>query len=280
MPPSKDLADLELGAALAPTAEHIRKGAWAKAAKAADAALAGIEKSGRLDDLLAVQALRGRARAKLGDTKRATTAFKAALDAYKPASLDAIGPADAPETIERLRVMVEAVSEARFFFAEEKRKAAEAEKLPAYRGNGTKDDVLKFVNGPFAKWFKARNANMVDVERAYVEVLDVQPAPSPRWVVRSAERVGAFSSSFATAVDRAPYPKEWEGEGDIAGIPKADILATYKRALADVTSPMQQRARAAYKTCVDRAAAFSVDLPEVALCKKWLDDNPAPPKTP
>ncbi len=63
----------------------------------------------------------------------------------------------------RLAKALTAKGEALFFFAEEKRRAAEAIRLPAYTGSGRREDIAEFTATKLAPALAARRKPTADV---------------------------------------------------------------------------------------------------------------------
>lgn len=263
---------------LAEPVGFVRAKDWSKARKSLYAAQSTLKKSGRADDWMVVHALLGRTYAAVDNNYKALEMYRVVIATYRgKETLDTLGPSGEPMTVARTRLVIEARSEALFFEAEQKRVAMEkASRSPTYRGDGSKDDVTKFITGPFAAWMKERRVAIQETEQSYLAVVSVEPFPSPAFVVRSAERVGAMWAGFTRDIARAPMPDAWKGEGSIGSLPKAQIRATYEDALNDVLQPMLQHARAAYKHCVDKAQRFAITSEAASACAKWLEENPAP----
>lgn len=271
--PSLDLAEMQLGDALAPAAEQARAGKWAQVVRAIDKVWPSLEQAGQVDEMCAAQALKGRALSALGQDQKAAEPFAKVLAIYEEKTLKPLGDLSVPAHAARARIVVEAVSEATFFTPARRQRELSRNKPPAYRGNGSKQDVDRFHANEFRVWFHERRKAIDEVDRGYQKVLSIQPMPSPRWVVRAAERVGAMYESFLTDFSSVPVPKEWTGEGDLMGIPKRDIRKAFSDALAEAASPFVNSVKAAYKACVERAERFQVSLPEVNNCAKWLQDH-------
>src|SRR5690606_23554233 len=103
---------------------------------------------------------------------------------------------DEGQKLRRLARALTAVGEALFYFAEEKRVAAEAIKFPAYKGPGTRDAVLKHINGPVADWMTKKMPAIEAAEQEYLKIVELQPAPPPRWVIAAGSQVGTLWGNF------------------------------------------------------------------------------------
>jgi hypothetical protein len=275
---SKDLTERDLGPSLGKAVEHVTKKEWGKAKKALEVVVQEKLPYAEAHRLFAAHALLGRARAASGDPKGAAESYDTVLKLYAGGSrLAELGPPGDPATQEKVVVVADATSEAKYQVAERKRAQVEKQMPPKYAGKGDNGGVTKFINTEFKKWLTARMKADDELNQLYLAVLDVKPFPAPRWVVRAGHRVGAQNVSFIEELKTAPMPKEWLGSGDIGGIPKAEIRATYTEQLARVSEPFLERARGAHKKCVEIAATFSLKMPEADACAAWLAANPAKP---
>jgi tetratricopeptide (TPR) repeat protein len=284
--PAPDLVDSPGDTRLDAAAHFIKDGQHQKARGELTKVLPDIDKTGRLDVKMAAHALLGRACGSLGDAKCAADHYKIVQAAWKdPAAavkgLDAAGGDDKAK-LERQRRALDAVGEALFHAAEEKRLATEKEKFPEYKGKGDKDSFTKHITTKVAAWVKARQARIEEADKAYSAVAQIQPLPPPRWVVASGARVGQMWGKFVAEFRAAPIPKDWTGTGPIAGtnITKEEIRAAYYATLDEASAPQRERARAAYKTCQELALKFGVKDDYSKACDAWLAKSAAPAATP
>src|SRR6185295_6353322 len=96
----------------------------------------------------------------------------------------------------RLGKALTAVGEGMFYFAEKKRDKLEALKFPVYKGSGSKEDVLKHLNTKVKPWMDKKTPLIKDASLEYKKVIDLQPAPSPQWVIAAGARVGSMWVQF------------------------------------------------------------------------------------
>jgi hypothetical protein len=284
--PVPDLVDSPGDARLDSAARLLKDGKHADARSELTKALPDIERSGSLDARMAAHALLARACAARNDTKCATDQYELVRASWKdPAAatkaLDAAGGDDKTKA-ERLRRALNAMGEALFHAAEEKKLAADKEKFPAYKGNGDKKSVLAYIQTKVAFWLKERTAAIQHAEKAYAAVTQLQPAPPPRWVVASAERVGVMWGTLVAELRASPIPKEWQGSGLLPGtsLDKQQLRADYYAAVDAAAAPQMGTARSAFKTCQDTAQKFGIQDDDSKACDAWLAKNPAPAATP
>lgn len=166
------------------------------------------------------------------------------------------------------------VGEAMFFFAEEKRRAAEAIRVPLYQGTGLRADIMAYTKGPLATWFAQRRTAIDEAEKLYLAGVSVQPMPSPRWVVASAARVARMQGMFVAELRAAPLPKSWKPTGPSAwGSSWEDVRAAYREALDQASEPIRARARAAYRVCLDYSMKYQYADEHSRSCATWLSSH-------
>jgi tetratricopeptide (TPR) repeat protein len=167
-----------------------------------------------------------------------------------------------------------AVGEAMFFFAEEKRRAADAIKLPIYAGTGKREDVAAFLSGPLATWLGQRRTAIAEAEKAYLEVLGIQPASPPKWVIASAARVARMHGRLAAQLLSLPLPKSWKDHGPSPwGAPWEEVRAAFRSGLAEASDPLLTRAKAAYRSCADLSVKYQYFDDHARACAAWLSSH-------
>ncbi len=263
---------------LALAAYRVEHGEWKQAEKALSAPI--IEKAGTLDVRVQAETLLGRTFAASKKDADADKSYGAARDAWRDPQaavkqLEGLGEGDATRRIGRV---LTAVGEARFYFAEQKRAAAESLRAPAFTGRSEPKELVAFTRGPLGEWYQKRRLATLDAERSYVQILELQPAPPPAWVVASSAAVGAMWARLTDELRAAPYPKNWDKDGDVPGIqpPLAwhALRDAYRTALdALLESGPRLQAKAAYKTCVDWALKFQWLDDTARGCRVWLAQN-------
>ncbi|MFT3776027.1 MAG: hypothetical protein QM820_62580 [Minicystis sp.] len=214
----------------------------------------------------------GRAHAKLGHEKEAAAEYEVVRELWKD-------PAAAVKAIEaessdarRLGGALNALGEAMFFFAEQKRRELDAIRYPAYRGRASKEEIEKHINTKVVDWIRKKRPAIEAVEREYRKIVDIPPMAPPAWVIASGNRVGQMWARFAAELRAAPIPSEWQGHGTIAGtnVSAAEIRAAYYQAVDDAAEPLRQRAKAAFKSCLDHAVKYQYFDANARQCIQWL----------
>lgn len=277
---SADIADAppkELEAA----ATHVKKGDWRRARSEVQGTLKGLGANASLDIVLVGHALSGRACAMLKDSKCAEAEYGAVSGAWDAGAVKRLASLGGDEAAQRRRLSraLAAVGEAVFFAAEQKRREADKLARPVYRGSGVREDVLKFVNTKIKDWVTAKRPAIEGVEKAYAKVVEIQPVPPPRWVIASAERVGAMWSGFVDEFRDTPVPKEWRGDGPVPGadgLTYKELREEYRGKIDEASAPQLEVARGAYRTCSEHAAKYRITDDRSRACDAWLAAHPKP----
>ncbi|MBK6694174.1 MAG: tetratricopeptide repeat protein [Myxococcales bacterium] len=167
----------------------------------------------------------------------------------------------------RLGKALNAVGEAIFFAAEEKRKAdVETIKFPAYKGAGTKDDVLKHVQTKVKAWLEKKRPAIEKVEADYKKIVELQPEPPPKWVIAAGSRVGLMWGGFVDEFRAAPIPEAWKKDDEIRN--------TYFSNLDQASEPIKvQRAKPALVTCLSYSVKYQYFDGFSRDCEVWLAKN-------
>jgi hypothetical protein len=269
---------------LARAAEMLRKGQHGGARRELGAVLAALGPDGAPDLVLAAHAWTARACARLKDERcesaeiAAVTGLWARTDTG--ARILALG-ADDQAKRQRLGRALSAVGEALFLAAEQKRAAADRIALPVYHGSGAREEVLAFVNRKVGDWVRAKRPAIEEADKAYVKIVQLQPAPPPRWVVAAGARVGTMWASFTEEFRTgAPMPKEWKGDGPVpgaSGLTYAELRTEYVAKLHEASEPQLAQARAAFGKCSEWARKFQIVDENGKACDAWLAAHPAKP---
>jgi hypothetical protein len=175
----------------------------------------------------------------------------------------------------RLARTLNAVGEALFFAAEQRRKGVDAIKFPAYRGSGRREDVLAHIQTKVDAWMKKKMPAIEEAEREYRRVLDVTPVPPPRWVIASGARVGQLWGRFVAEFRAAPVPKEWlqTGPSPYGDLTWEEIRFAYLAAIDEKSEPYRKRAKEAYKACLSYSTRFQHFDESSRTCEVWLAKN-------
>ena len=204
---------------LARIAELIDQGRLPQARPLLPPLVAKLDRDGALDERIVAHALMGRMYDRGRNEAGAREEFGKVLALWQdPAAAVASVGSGEPEAVRYVRLAraLGGVGEALFHGAEQKRRAADALRFPVYRGGpGTPaprkavedmsekefqqemqrrqaqtESVRKHIEGPVRQWVVGKQRVLEETEKAYLGVLDIQPAPPPQWVVASAARVG------------------------------------------------------------------------------------------
>ncbi|MBX3229302.1 MAG: hypothetical protein KIT84_18225 [Labilithrix sp.] len=174
---------------------------------------------------------------------------------------------DANQKERRLAKALNAVGEAFFYAAEEKRKAdVEPVKFPAYTGPGDKATVLKHINTKVKDWYLKKQAAIVKTEPEYVKILELKPVPPPKWVIAAGSRAGLMWGDLVDDFRRAPIPAAWKTDAELRG--------AYFDALDNASEPYKvQHAKPALKKCLDLSVKYQYFDEYSRACEVWLAKN-------
>lgn len=128
-------------------------------------------------------------------------------------------------------------------------------------------ELSRFMSGPLHAWMSKRRQAVERVEGAYGQVLALQPAAPPRWIVASAARVGQLWADFAEAYHEL-NANLFEKTASQEEVSKWWSLA------GPITEPRLDRARSAYEKCRDTAERYGIDDEFSQLCSRWLQAHP------
>ena len=174
---------------------------------------------------------------------------------------------DAGAQDRRLAKALNAVGEAYFFAAEERRKAeVDTLKFPAYSGPGDKATVLKHINSKVTEWYGKKKAAIEKVEPEYIKILELKPVPPPKWVIAAGSRAGLMWGDFVDDFRRAPIPVAWKTDAELRGV--------YYDALDAASEPFKVRnAKPALKKCLDLSVKYQYFDEFSRNCEVWLAKN-------
>lgn len=253
---------------------------WPAARKHLDRDIGKIDRSATIDVKIQAHALLARINDAIGGKTKARSEYDKVRASWKdPAATIAkiqevskgLGEGEA-QAARRVGKTLEAVGEAYFFFAEEKKAAVDRINFPEYKGSGEKKDVEDFVNKRVADWQKKKRAAITEADKEYQKILTLQPEPPPRWVIAAGSRVGQMKGKFVAEFRAAPIPKDWKQNGPS---PYGDLLweeirGAYYGKLDEVSEPDKLAAKAAYKDCLDRSVKFQYFDEYSRTCEQWL----------
>jgi tetratricopeptide (TPR) repeat protein len=254
-------------------AHEIEKEDWAAARKQLSSAMSLIDRNAALDVQIQAHAMLGRVSARLDTAASAATEYEKVRGIWKdPAAV--VKKIQETGDDRRLAKALTALGEALFFFAEEKRKVAEAIRLPAYTGTGRHEDIVEHLAAKVAPAMTARRKAVEDAEKAYREVLEIQPVPPPRWVVAAAERVARMRGLLAAELRALPAPQSWKRTGRSPwGSRWEDVRSLWRDALLDASEPDHLAARAAYRRCLELSLTMQSSDDHSRHCAAWLERN-------
>lgn len=260
--------------AFAVGAHDIEREDFAAGARRLSAAMRSIDRSASIDVQIQAHALLGRALGKTGGATGAAAEFDKVRAAFKDPQgvVKRIAAADEGERDRRLGKVLMAVGEAKFFFAEQKRREADRVRFPEYKGSGQREDVLAHINGKVADWIKRKRPLIEEAEKAYLEILNLPIAPPPRWSIASGARVGQMWGKFVAEFRAAPVPKEWKqtGPSPFGDVTWEEILAAYLYNIDIKSEPFKLRAKQAFSSCIDYSVKYQFSDEQSRGCEVWL----------
>jgi tetratricopeptide (TPR) repeat protein len=263
--------------AFAVGAHDIEREDFASGAKRLSAAMRSIDRSAPVDVQIQAHALLGRALGKTGGATGAAVEFEKVRAAFKDPQgvVKRIVAADDNERNRRIEKILMAVGEAKFFFAEQKRREADRIRFPEYKGSGNRDDVMAHINGKVADWIKRKRPLIEEAEKAYLEILNLPIAPPPRWTIAAGARVGQMWGKFVAEFRAAPVPKEWKqtGPSPFGDLRWEEILGAYTDGIDHASEGFKQRAKQAFVACVDYSVKFQFSDEQSHGCEVWLARN-------
>ncbi len=261
--------------AFAVGAHYAEQGQWDKAKGALSGSMGIIDKAGP-DIQVQARATLGRVylqggkgageaqargeyakvRALWSDPVRAEAAIRAAYPSEDDASKD-----------RRLAKALNAVGEAYFFAAEERRKAeVETIKFPAYSGPGDKATVTNHIRTKVKDWYEKKRAAIEKVGPEYVKILDLKPKSPPKWKIAAGSRAGMMWGDLVDDFRRAPIPTAWKSDPELRGV--------YYDSLDAASEPFKVRnAKPALKACLDLSVQNQYFDEYSRTCEVWLAKN-------
>jgi len=167
----------------------------------------------------------------------------------------------------RMARALNAVGEAYFMAAEDARKAkVDPLKFPEYKGQGSKDEVLKHIGTKVKDWYEKKKAAIEQVEPEYVKILELKPVPPPRWVIAAGSRSGLMWGDFVDDFRRAPIPAAWKTDDELRN--------TYYNALDQASEPYKvKNAKPALEKCLKLSVTYQYFDEFSRNCEVWLAKN-------
>lgn len=248
---------------------YAEKGDWDNVAKRLKAGMRMIDKQATLDVRIGAHALLAKAYSQL-NRRGADTEYRKVVGTWKnpekaAAAIDNIEGESQGARTKRLARALTAVGEAMFHFAEKKRDKLEKLKFPAYRGRGSMQDVNKHINSKVKGWMEKKTPLIKEATLEYKKIIDLQPLPSPEWVIAAGSRVGRMWAKFVEEFRAAPIPKKMKSD--------PVIRTAYYGALDEKSEPWKLMAKGAYATCLDYSVKFQHFDSFSRSCEKWLAEN-------
>ncbi len=213
-----------------------------------------IDQQASLEDRMLARALLGRGYAKARQLKAARREYDKVLLAWKDpgAAMQKItGGETNRAALSRAGQALNAVGEALFFHAEQKRRIAAALKPPTYHGPDTDDAIQRFVQKRVAAWLKKRRQLIDEAQRAYQKIPTLRPALPPRWVVASAAQVAAMLEALISDMRRVPLPPSVRNN--------PESRRAYEHAMSRSLRYLRSAESAANATCREYARKFRVE---------------------
>lgn len=245
-------------------AHYVDREDWDSARKRLQGAMSLIDKSAPLDVQVQAHALLGRVYVRIKSDTAAATEYNKVRTLWKDpkAAADKILASDADGGVRRLGKALTSVGEAYFYFAEKERKKVDAIRFPEYKGQNSKEDVLKHIKTKVADWMKKKRPAIEAAEKEYLKVVQLEPAPPPKWVIASGSRVGAMWGEFVREFRAAPIPADFKRDDELRN--------TYYAALDEASEPQKQRAKVAYETCLNYSVKYQFFDEYSRSCEEWL----------
>ncbi|HET9953341.1 MAG TPA: tetratricopeptide repeat protein [Polyangiaceae bacterium] len=256
--------------AFAVAAHYGEKKDWANVEKRLGSSMRLIDSKATLDVRLQAHTLLARAYTKTNKGATAEKEYGAVTRMWADpkagvGQIEAIEGEDANAKQRRLGRALEAVGEAVFYFAEQKKAKVDKVKFPEYKGAGTKEAVVKHIQTKVKDWIGKKRPLIEDATQDYKKIVDLQPVPPPRWVIAAGSRVGEMWGGFVKEFRAAPIPdmikKDYE------------LRTAYYGALDDASEPQKQVAKSAYSTCLDYSVKYQYFDEFSRACEEWLAQN-------
>jgi tetratricopeptide (TPR) repeat protein len=251
-------------------AHYGEKKDWAGVVKRLQASMGVIDRQATLDIRVQAHALLARAYASTKRNPNAEGEYRKVVGLWKDPDKAAAeikkieGESDDAKT-RRLGRALEAVGEAMFFFAEEKKGLVDAVKFPEYKGKNDKESVLKHINTKVKDWIGKKRPLIEQASAEYKKIVDLQPVPPPRWVISSGARVGQMWGRFVDEFRAAPIPDAMKKD--------YELRTAYYGALDDASEPQKKTARSAFEVCLGYSVKYQYFDEFSRSCEEWLAKN-------
>jgi tetratricopeptide (TPR) repeat protein len=256
--------------AFAVAAHYGEKKDWGNVEKRLAGAMRLIDGKATLDVQAQAHTLLGRAYAQSNKGAVAAKEYGKVVALWKEpkaavASIEGIAGEDPNAKQRRLGRALEAVGEAIFYFAEQKKAKVDKVNFPEYKGPGNKEQVLKHIQTKVADWIKKKRPLIDEASVEYKKVVDLQPVPPPRWVIAAGSRVGEMWGGFVKEFRAAPIPDQMKKD--------YEIRTAYYGALDEASEPQKQQAKGAYEVCLGYSVKYQYFDEYSRRCEEWLAQN-------
>jgi hypothetical protein len=207
---------------------------------------------------------RGRAELVAGERQWAARSFRRALLEWRRGSADDVAVALEPEGDERgaeFARALEAVAEAGYHLAERRYERFHGIAAPTYDGDGTLDDVERWVERRLRPWVVRKAAALSDARAAYARVGELG---STRFRVAAEARTGEMYEEMLDAFRNAPLPV-------VRVASERETLVVHADWRAGPIERLRTEARDAFRRCLDVAIRSRQLGRDAALCAEELD---------
>jgi len=256
--------------AYAIAAHYGEKKDWNNVEKRLGGSMKLIDGKATLDVRLQAHALLGRAYVQTNKGATAGREYGSVVKLWADpragvAQIEGIEGEDAAAKQRRLGRALEAVGEAIFYFAEQKKAKVDKVAFPAYKGQGSKDAVLKHIQTKVKEWIGKKRPLIEEATAEYKKVVDLQPVPPPRWVIASGSRVGEMWGTFVKEFRAAPIPDNIKKD--------YELRTAYFGALDDASEPQKLVAKSAFEICLGYSVKYQYFDEFSRSCEEWLANN-------
>ena len=256
--------------AYAIAAHYGEKKDWNNVEKRLGGSMKMIDGKATLDIIAQAHTLLARAYIKLGKETLAVREYKAVVGLWADpnaavAKIQGIPGEDDGSKQRRLGRALEAVGEAMFYFADQDKAKVDKLKFPEYRGNNSKEDVLKHIGTKVKDWIVKKRPLIEKASGEYKKIVDLQPVPPPRWVIAAGSRVGEMWGGFVKEFRAAPIPDAFRRD--------VEIRQTYYASLDEASEPQKQQAKSAFEICLGYSVKYQYFDEFSRTCEEWLAQN-------
>lgn len=259
----KPVQSAQIGFAIA--AHYADQGKWDDVRKSLIGSMGLIDRGASLDVRLQAHALLGRAYVNMKTRPSADSEYRKVVGLWADPAKSVKAIEDNGGGPRELGRALEAVGEALFHFAEQKREKVDALKFPKYNGQKDKEGISKHIATKVKDWYTKKKDLIAEVSLEYKKVVDLQPAPPPRWVIAAGSRVGEMWGTFVAEFRSVPIPKEWEKD--------YEIRTAYYASLDEASEPFKVQAKGAYGICLDYSVKYQYFDSFSRACEEWLAKN-------